>query len=65
MSDDKIYVTPFDEISPGEVIKIDGRCYAKTGEKGTMTHFLSATPPFHSSLNDCLSADSSPLSGEE
>ena len=54
MSTNKIYVTPYDEVPNGSVIKIDGKCYTKTGNKGSMTHFLSAAPVYY---DDCVSCD--------
>ena len=53
MSDDRIYVTPFQEIPDGAVIKINDRCYLKTGGTGTMTHMLSAVPTFTMSCSAC------------
>ena len=53
MSDDKIYITPFQEVPVGAVIKINDRCYMKTGESGTMTHMLSAAPTFTTSCSAC------------
>ena len=51
--EDYIYVTPFDEVPEGKVIKIDGRCYVKTGVLGTMTHFISAAPTWTDTCSGC------------
>jgi len=48
-----IYIPPFDEIPEGSVIEVDGRCYTKTGNTGTMTHYLSAAPTFTTSCSAC------------
>ena len=44
VDDDLIYITPYEEISKGSKIFINGRGYVKTGDTGTVTHILSAMP---------------------
>lgn len=41
---DDVYITPSTQVLYGEVIKVDGNCYIKTGrKKGTMTNFMDET----------------------
>jgi len=37
----------------GSVIKIDGKCYIKTGNEGRITHTLTETPVVSAACSDC------------
>ena len=58
VEDDKIYVTPYEQVPIGAEVVINGKSYFKTGNTGTVTHALSAVPQFTYSKAGCfLSSD--------
>lgn len=41
---DRMYINPYDDISPGDKVFFNGRGFIKTGNTGTATHVLTAMP---------------------
>ena len=61
---DTIFINPFDDYPAGTKIFLNGRGYIKTGNKGTVTHILSAQPLSAEYDATCTSVFSKPTCEE-